>query len=104
MRMRIKTFVLALLTAAALAAGPAAASLEGFKTFVGNVGVSTDGFGSLSSTGVISASVPVGSTVLGAYLYTACLAALPLWGMAVHWLAARSLSGHWFLTELLAAA
>lgn len=68
--MRIKTFALALAAAAALAAGPAAASLSGFATFVGNVGVSTDGFGSTGQAGTISADVPVGSTVLAAYLYT----------------------------------
>ena len=48
----------------------ASAALTSFQTFVGNVGYSSDGFGSLSQTGTISASVPVGSTVLGAYLYT----------------------------------
>lgn len=46
------------------------AGLTVFQTFVGTVGVSTDGFGSLSQTGTISASVPVGATVLAAYLYT----------------------------------
>lgn len=55
----------------ALAGMSANAALVGFKTFNGNVGLSTDGFGSLSNTGVISAEVPSGATVLGAYLYTA---------------------------------
>jgi hypothetical protein len=50
---------------------PASAALTTFQTFVGNVGVSTDGWGSNSSAGTISASVPVGATVLAAYLYTA---------------------------------
>jgi hypothetical protein len=49
---------------------PAAASLTEFQTFVGNVDVSTDGWGSISQAGQIQASVPVGATVLGAYLYT----------------------------------
>lgn len=69
--MRIKTFAaLALASAGALVAGPAAASLTTFQTFVGNVGVSSDGFGSSTQSGTISASVPAGSTVLAAYLYT----------------------------------
>lgn len=55
----------------AIAAVPAQAALNNFMTFNGNVGLSTDGFGSLSNTGNISAEVPTGATVLGAYLYTA---------------------------------
>ncbi len=50
--------------------GTAHASLTSFQTFVGNVGYSSDGFGSLSNSGTISASVPAGSTVLGAFLYS----------------------------------
>lgn len=68
--MRIKTFALALAAVAALAAGPAGASLTSFATFNGNVGYSSDGFGSGAQSGTISASVPVGSTVLAAFLYT----------------------------------
>lgn len=49
----------------------AQAALTGFQTFNGNVGLSTDGFASSSNQGVISAEVPSGATVLGAYLYTA---------------------------------
>jgi hypothetical protein len=49
----------------------AEAALTPFQTFTGTVGLSTDGFGSLSSNGSISASVPTGSTVLAAYLYSA---------------------------------
>jgi hypothetical protein len=41
-----------------------------FQTFTGNVGYSADGFGSTGQMGTISASVPVGATVLAAYLYT----------------------------------
>ncbi len=56
----------------ASAAVPAAhASLTTFKTFTGNVGVSTSGFGSLSNSGTLTANVPAGATILGAYLYTA---------------------------------
>jgi hypothetical protein len=47
------------------------AALSPFQSFVGNVGLSTDGFGSTTESGVISASVPSGSTVLAAYLYSA---------------------------------
>jgi hypothetical protein len=49
---------------------PAYASLSVFQTFNGNVGYSSSGWGSLTQSGTISASVPVGATVLGAYLYT----------------------------------
>jgi len=50
--------------------GVAHASLTEFITFVGNVGYSSDGFGSVTQSGTISASVPAGATVLGAYLYS----------------------------------
>lgn len=56
--------------AASLALGGAQASLTPFQQWTGNVDVSTDGWGSESQVGVISANVPVGSTVLAAYLYT----------------------------------
>ena len=49
----------------------AQAALTGFQTFNGNVGLSTDGFASSTNEGLISAEVPSGATVLGAYLYTA---------------------------------
>ena len=52
-------------------AGTAHASLTEFMTFVGNVGYSSDGFGSLLDDGIISANAPLGATVLGAYLYSA---------------------------------
>lgn len=68
--MRINKFTLALAVAGLLGAGPAAASLTSFATFVGNVGYSSDGWGSTAADGTISASVPAGSTVLAAYLYT----------------------------------
>jgi hypothetical protein len=66
--------VRAVATAAAVcamaAAGSAHAALTTFQTFVGNYGVSTDGWGSTTQQGTIRASVPVGATVVGAYLYT----------------------------------
>jgi len=68
--MKVKAMTLTLAVAGMLAAGTASASLTGFQTYVGNVGYSADGFGSTSQNGTISASVPVGSTVLAAYLYT----------------------------------
>lgn len=52
------------------AAGSAHAALTTFQSFVGNYGVSTDGWGSLSQQGSIQASVPAGATVVAAYLYT----------------------------------
>jgi hypothetical protein len=57
-------------TAACLTFGGAQASLSTFQQYTGNVDVSTDGFGSTSQSGTISASVPAGSTVIAAYLYT----------------------------------
>jgi len=52
-------------------ATPASASLTTFQQYVGNYAVSTDGWGSGSQAGTISAEVPVGATVVAAYLYTA---------------------------------
>lgn len=57
--------------AVALAASSSAhATLTSFQTFVGNYGVSTAGWGSTSQSGQITANVPVGDTVVAAYLYT----------------------------------
>jgi len=64
-----RSLVLAALALAFLP-GRADASLTVFQTYNGNVGYSSDGFGSTSQSGTISASVPLGSTVLAAYLYT----------------------------------
>lgn len=47
------------------------AALTVFQTYTGNYDVSTDGFGSTSNSGTISADVPVGATVVAAYLYSA---------------------------------
>jgi hypothetical protein len=62
----------ALLGAAAALFGlsPAHASLVPFQSYTGQVAYSADGFGSTSQSGMISASVPAGATVLAAYLYT----------------------------------
>jgi len=57
--------------AAVAATGSAHASLTTFASFTGaGVGLSTDGWGSISQSGSISANVPAGATVLAAYLYT----------------------------------
>jgi hypothetical protein len=70
------------LAALLMISAPASAGLTSFQTFVGTVGLSTDGFGSTSQSGTISASVPAGATVLAAYLYTATynLGATPVGG------------------------
>lgn len=67
----IKSIGCALVVAAAGMATSAQAALESFQSYTGNVAVSTDGWGGSSGVGVISASVPAGSTVVAAYLYTA---------------------------------
>jgi hypothetical protein len=47
------------------------AALAPLEIFTGNVGVSIDGIGSNNSpVGEVQASVPAGSTILGAYLYS----------------------------------
>ena len=69
--MRLKLPLALVLTASLLYPAAADASLTEFQSFVGNVAVSTDGFGSTSQSGTISAEVPVGATVVAAYLYTA---------------------------------
>ncbi|MCJ7451872.1 MAG: PEP-CTERM sorting domain-containing protein [Steroidobacteraceae bacterium] len=52
--------------------GAASASLSPLLIYNGNVGLSIDGVGGNSTlTGVIQASVPVGSTIVAAYLYSA---------------------------------
>ena len=74
--MKTQWFVKAVLVVSVLLLGagvlnrPASAALVEFQNFVGHVGLSTDGFGSLSNTGTISAEIPGGSTVLAAYLYS----------------------------------
>lgn len=69
--MKIKSTLLATAVAAAtFASGSAQAALTAFQSFSGNVAVSTDGWGSTTQAGVISASVPAGATVRAAYLYT----------------------------------
>ena len=65
-----RKLILGLSTLLLLIAGAAQAALIPFQTFVGNYGVSTDGWGSTSQSGTISALVPNGATVVAAYLYS----------------------------------
>ena len=66
-----KNGLLATVALGALMLAPAAhASLSTFATYTGDVGVSTDGCGSVTQTCTITAGVPAGSTVLAAYLYS----------------------------------
>ncbi len=61
--------------------GAAHASLATFQTYVGNYGVSTDGWGSTTQAGTISASVPAGAEVVAAYLYTSTFGNITLNGV-----------------------
>ena len=65
-----RKLILGLSTLLLLIAGAAQAALIPFQTFVGNYGVSTDGWGSTSQSGTNSALVPNGATVVAAYLYS----------------------------------
>lgn len=67
---KLKSALLAVAAMACLGSGTANAALTTFQQYVGNYGYSSDGFGSTSQSGTISASVPIGSTVVAAYLYT----------------------------------
>ncbi len=69
MKGRATTVVVALITL--FAAAPSEAALTTFANYTGTVGVSTDGWGSAATSGTVSASVPVGATVVAAFLYTA---------------------------------
>jgi hypothetical protein len=53
-----------------LTATAASAGLTTFQQYTGNYGVSSDGWGSTTQSGTIQANVPVGATVVAAYLYT----------------------------------
>lgn len=69
--MRSVVFRVAVAAVVLLAAHTKAeASLVLFQQYQGNVAYSSDGWGSTSQSGTISALVPVGSTVVAAYLYT----------------------------------
>ena len=70
--MRLRTGLLAVTALAGLAAaGPANASLSLFQQFSGpGVEASMDGCGSTTQSCTLQVTIPGGSTVLGAYLYT----------------------------------
>ncbi len=71
MKRATKNLLIAAAAAGALlSAGGANASLNVFHVFTGNNGLSTAGFGSTTNSGNLTANVPLGSTVLAAYLYT----------------------------------
>jgi hypothetical protein len=69
--MKLSKLAKALAGASVLAAsGGAFAALTTFQSWTGNIGYSSDGWGGTSQSGVISASVPLGSEVIAAYLYS----------------------------------
>jgi len=71
MKRATKSLLIAAAAAGALlTAGAASASLSVFQTYTGNLGLSTGGFGTTAQAGDITANVPVGSTVVAAYLYS----------------------------------
>ena len=70
MSKQIQKGMVAMGLATMLCSGAAHASLTAFKTYVGNYGVSTSGWGSLTQSGTLTANVPAGATVTAAYLYT----------------------------------
>lgn len=61
----------AVFAASSVACVSASAALVSFQNFVGNYGVSTSGYGTSATSGTITADVPAGATVVGAYLYSA---------------------------------
>lgn len=65
-----KLHLAAVALAAATLAGGAQAALTTFQSFVGNYGISSDGWGSTTQTGSMTANIPVGATIKAAYLYT----------------------------------
>jgi PEP-CTERM motif len=70
----LRTVLSAACVMGCMAAGSAQAALTSFQTFTGTYGVSTDGWGSSTQAGAISAFVPAGATVTAAYLYTSTFA------------------------------
>jgi hypothetical protein len=69
---KMRTFQRMMVAAAAsfFMVGAAQAALTTFQQYSGTVGVSTDGWGSTTQSGTITAEVPAGATVVAAYLYT----------------------------------
>ncbi len=69
--MKHLSFAVLSLSAGLSLATSAHASLIPYQTYVGSYGVSTDGFGSLTNSGTLTAYVPAGATVTAAFLYSA---------------------------------
>lgn len=67
---KIVGLTVALLTSAIIASPPTYASLTTFQSYTGSYNVSTDGFGSTSQSGTLTANAEAGSMVVAAYLYT----------------------------------
>ncbi|TXK93350.1 hypothetical protein BMR07_15345 [Methylococcaceae bacterium CS1] len=65
----MKNILLSSFLTAVFLASSVQAALNQFKVYNGKVAISTDGFGSQTGSGIISASVPEGATVKAAYLY-----------------------------------
>jgi hypothetical protein len=65
---KLTAFLAAILMTTSLTA---TASIVTFATYTGSFGVSTDGVASTGDTRTVSASIPAGSTITAAYLYTA---------------------------------
>jgi PEP-CTERM motif len=73
LRAALRASLAALIGAALVAVvlvGPASAALTLFNSFTGNEGVSTDGCGSITATCTLQTSIPTGSTIQAAYLYS----------------------------------
>jgi len=71
MKLKMTLFALSVGAVGMAASSGAYASNTLFQQYVGNYGISTSGWGSVvTDTGTITATVPVGSTVTAAYLYT----------------------------------
>lgn len=68
MSYRLNTLLATMLMTASLTA---TAGIATFETYTGSFGVSTDGVASNGDIRTISASIPAGSTITAAYLYTA---------------------------------
>lgn len=68
--MRSLRMLLASAVAGLALVGSAQAALTTFQQYNGPVGISSDGWGSTTQRGTISAFVPAGATVVAAFLYT----------------------------------
>lgn len=86
----LKSLMLTSVLSVTIMASDAKAADTLFQQYVGNYGVATSGWGSTSDSGTISTNVPVGSTVVAAYLYSSTFSSSgsaggTLGGMAVNY-------------------